>query len=75
LHHNTGKFFSIQGIDINTNFGIKYKWQQPIINQPEIGFLGIIVKKINGILHFLLQAKIELGNINYIFNQLRLSDL
>ena len=61
-----GKFFSIEGVDINTNFGVKANWQQPIIHQPEIGILGIITKKINGVLHFLLQAKIEPGNINFV---------
>lgn len=64
--HETGKFFSIEGIKIETNWGNVSSWTQPIINQPEIGFLGIIVKKINGILHFLMQAKIEPGNINVV---------
>ena len=64
--HETGKFFSIEGIEINTNWGNVNNWSQPIINQPEIGFLGIITKKINGILHFLMQAKIEPGNINVV---------
>lgn len=40
--------------------------EQPIIYQPEIGFLGIICKKINGIVHFLMQAKIEPGNVNCV---------
>jgi oxidase EvaA len=66
LKHTSGKFFSIEGINVTTNFGIKSTWNQPIINQPEIGFLGIITKKFNGTLHFLLQAKIEPGNINYV---------
>jgi oxidase EvaA len=66
LVHDSGKFFSIVGIDIKTNWGKVSHWQQPIINQPEIGFLGIIVKKFNGILYFLMQAKIEPGNINYV---------
>jgi len=66
LLHNSGKFFGIVGIDIKTDWGNVPHWQQPIINQPEIGFLGIIVKKINGVLHFLMQAKIEPGNINYV---------
>ena len=39
---------------------------QPIIFQKEIGFLGIICKKIKGIVNFLMQAKIEPGNINCI---------
>lgn len=40
--------------------------EQPIINQNEVGYLGIIVKEINGILHFLMQAKIEPGNVNKV---------
>lgn len=66
LTHDTGKFFSIDGIRINTSWGNNASWDQPIINQPEIGYLGFIVKKINGILHFLVQAKIEPGNVNYV---------
>ncbi|MES2590490.1 MAG: NDP-hexose 2,3-dehydratase family protein [Bacteroidota bacterium] len=66
LHHESKKFFSIEGIEINTNWGGVNSWTQPIINQPEIGFLGIITKKINGVLHFLMQAKIEPGNINCV---------
>jgi dTDP-4-dehydro-6-deoxy-alpha-D-glucopyranose 2,3-dehydratase len=64
--HESGSFFSIEGIEVTTNWGKIQSWQQPIINQPEIGFLGILTKKINGILHFLLQAKIEPGNLNIV---------
>ena len=66
LEHKTGKFFSIEGIHVKTNWGSVQEWSQPIINQPEIGFLGIITKKIDGILYFLMQAKIEPGNINAV---------
>lgn len=66
IQHNSGKFFSIDGIRIQTNYGKAPEWDQPIINQPEIGFLGFIVKKFNGILHFLMQAKIEPGNLNVV---------
>lgn len=64
--HDTGKFFRIEGIHIETNYRNTPQWDQPIINQPEIGFLGFIVKKINGVLHFLMQAKIEPGNLNVV---------
>ena len=47
LVHSSGKFFSIEGINIKTNWGKVSEWSQPIINQPEIGYLGIITKKIN----------------------------
>lgn len=40
--------------------------EQPIIIQDEIGYLGIICKMIDGKLNFLMQAKIEPGNINVI---------
>lgn len=66
LRHSTGKFFSIEGISVNTNWGNVKTWSQPIINQPEIGYLGIITKEFNGVLYFLLQAKIEPGNVNNV---------
>lgn len=66
LRHDSGKFFSIEGLDVKTNYGKINSWQQPIINQPEIGYLGFITKEINGVLHFLMQAKIEPGNINFV---------
>lgn len=66
IRHESGKFFSIDGIRIHTNYRNIHEWDQPIINQPEIGFLGFIVKKFNGVLHFLLQAKIEPGNLNVV---------
>lgn len=66
LMHKSGKFFSIDGIDVKTNLNHISNWQQPIINQPEIGYLGFITKEFNGVLHFLLQGKIEPGNVNYV---------
>ena len=66
IRHKSGKFFSIEGIQVETTCPVYKKWQQPIINQPEIGYLGIITKVIRGVLHFLLQAKIEPGNRNYV---------
>ena len=66
IRHESGKFFSIDGIRISTNYRGQQTWDQPIINQPEIGFLGFIVKKFKGIYHFLVQAKIEPGNLNIV---------
>lgn len=66
IRHISNKFFSIDGIHINTNWQKIAEWEQPIINQPEIGYLGFITKDFNGIKHFLLQAKIEPGNVNFV---------
>lgn len=64
--HSSGRFFKLDGINVQTNWGKVSEWDQPIINQNEIGLLGFIVKEFNGILHFLVQAKIEPGNINHV---------
>ena len=68
IFHNSRKFFSIEGLKVSAKINDKeYKcWSQPIINQPEVGFLGFITKSINGVLHFLTQAKIEPGNVNNV---------
>lgn len=57
-------FFSIAGI--RQKHGKNIVVEQPILLQNEIGFLGLLCKNINGVLHFLIQAKIEPGNINTI---------
>lgn len=66
LCHDSGKFFSIVGIDVYKNQDGVTRWRQPIINQPEVGYLGIICKEFDGVLYFLLQAKIEPGNVNCV---------
>lgn len=66
LAHESGRFFSIEGLHVRTNFGWRRDWIQPIIVQPEIGFLGLIVRELDGVLHALVQAKAEPGNINAV---------
>lgn len=66
IRHSTGKFFSIDGIRVATNWGRLAEWAQPIINQPEIGLLGCIAREFHGVLHFLIQAKVEPGNVNCV---------
>lgn len=66
LCHDSGKFFSIIGTDVYANNGREMRWRQPLINQPEVGYLGIICKEFDGVLYFLLQAKIEPGNVNCV---------
>ena len=63
IFHKSGKFFQIISIRAVSNF-YKKKWDQPLIVQNEKGILGILMKKYNGRTKYLLQAKIEPGNIN-----------
>jgi len=64
LRHQNGSFYSIEGIRVTTNYGETQHWDQPIINQPEIGILGILTKVEDGERKYLMQAKIEPGNVN-----------
>ena len=64
IYHESKKFFKIAGLRIQSNFYDKKSWDQPIIIQNEIGILGII-KNIKTS-KYLLQAKVEPGNINKI---------
>ena len=64
IHHESKKFFKVVGVRIHSNFYKKKNWDQPIIVQNEIGILGVIKNtKTN---KYLLQAKVEPGNINRI---------
>ncbi|MFJ6696953.1 NDP-hexose 2,3-dehydratase family protein [Streptomyces sp. NPDC091272] len=66
LAHESGAFFSVEGLRVHTSYGPVPEWSQPIINQPEIGILGMLVKEVDGVPHCLVQAKIEPGNHNRV---------
>lgn len=64
IRNPAGSFFQIAGLRVTE--GKKTLLEQPILLQNEIGYLGIICKRIGGEMHYLMQAKIEPGNINKI---------
>ncbi|MFD5066939.1 NDP-hexose 2,3-dehydratase family protein [Streptomyces sp. NPDC087866] len=67
LVHDSGQFFSVEGLSLRTEWdGHEHSWSQPIINQPEVGILGIVVKEFDGVLHCLMQAKMEPGNVDTV---------
>ncbi|MFF5496707.1 NDP-hexose 2,3-dehydratase family protein [Streptomyces aquilus] len=63
LVHRSGRFFTVEGlrVSIGEHPG-RREWQQPVIVQPEVGILGILTQEFGGVLHFLMQAKMEPGN-------------
>ncbi|MFH8290412.1 NDP-hexose 2,3-dehydratase family protein [Streptomyces sp. NPDC018059] len=64
LVHDSGRFFSVRGLRVRDAPGSVPSWEQPVISQPEVGVLGILVKEFDGIPHCLMQAKMEPGNHN-----------
>ncbi|MFE6104082.1 NDP-hexose 2,3-dehydratase family protein [Streptomyces laurentii] len=66
LGHRSGRFFTVEGLRVTSVDGRFPEWDQPIIRQPEVGILGILVKEFDGVLHCLMQAKMEPGNRNLL---------
>jgi oxidase EvaA len=66
IRHVGGQFFYVQGVRVShSEFREAGKgWDQPILTQVGFdgGILGIIRKRINGIPHYLIEAKAEPGN-------------
>jgi len=66
IKHESGGFFEVIGVKASNTFDRevgKKGWTQPMIAKNPGGILGIVMKRINGIPHYLLQAKAEPGNI------------
>ena len=66
VKHDSGGFFEMIGVKVSNTFDRevgKKGWTQPMIAKNPGGILVIIMKRINGVPHYLLQAKAEPGNI------------
>ncbi|MGK5629453.1 NDP-hexose 2,3-dehydratase family protein [Streptomyces sp. URMC 123] len=73
LAHHSGRFFTVEGLRVRMGDpGIPgtpsrpREWHQPVIRQPEVGILGLLMKDFDGVPHFLMQAKMEPGNPNLL---------
>jgi len=66
ISHESNGFFEVIGVKVSNTFDRevgKKGWTQPMIANNPGGILGLLMKKINGIPHYLVQAKAEPGNI------------
>lgn len=57
-------FFTIAGMRRGMPGGVTLA--QPVVLQLEISYLGILCREIDGVMHFLMQGKIEPGNVNCV---------
>lgn len=64
LVQENGRFFAVEGVRVRTDHGHVPEWRQPIIHQPDVAILGILAREFDGVLRFLMQAKMEPGNLN-----------
>ena len=59
-----GKYFKVVGVKVTISNREVSSWCQPLIQPMQQGICAFIIKKINGVYHFMVQAKLECGNFD-----------
>lgn len=61
--HDSGRFFSIVGVEVERERDLVCeRISQPLIDQSEVGLLGLVVRIVEGRAELLIQAKLEPGD-------------
>lgn len=58
------RYFRIIGVNVIIANREVASWCQPLVEPMQQGLCAFIIKKINGVYHFLVQAKLECGNFD-----------
>ncbi|MDD2200122.1 MAG: NDP-hexose 2,3-dehydratase family protein, partial [Bacteroidales bacterium] len=66
IEHKDQKYFSVIATNITISNREVSSWTQPLVEPAQEGLIAFIVKEIYGVLHFLVQAKLECGNFDIL---------
>ena len=68
IEHTTGQFFRIEGVRVKSAPGLREisGWDQPILTQTDGGVLALLCRETSRGVEFLLQAKADPGNLDYL---------
>jgi oxidase EvaA len=66
ISHDRGLFFDVMAVDVVANSREVGGWTQPLIEPYGVGVIALLVKRIDGVLHALLRARVEPGYIDAI---------
>ena len=66
IFHKDRKYFSVIAVEAEIGNREVYSWTQPLVKSAQEGVIAFLIKKINGVYHFLVQAKLESGNFDII---------
>lgn len=66
IHHEEGKYFRIIPVSVKIDNREVTQWTQPLMEPAQEGLIAFIVKKFNDVYHFLVQAKVECGNLDIL---------
>lgn len=60
--HMAGKYFKIVGMKVTSPSSEVNTWSQPILDNVGTGIIGLLLKRENNNLYFLMRARAEVGN-------------
>jgi oxidase EvaA len=66
IEHPSGRYFRVLGVRVEAQGREVHRWEQPIVEQMSAGLVGFLARRIEGVLHFLVQAKVECGNMDIL---------
>ena len=66
IRHKDNKYFKVIATEVEISNREVAKWMQPLVQPAQDGLIAFIIKKINGVYHFLVQAKLESGNFDVL---------
>ena len=66
IHHPSGNFFWVIATEVEIGNREVQRWTQPIIKPAEDGIIAFLSYRFNGLTHFLVQAKVEVGNFDIV---------
>jgi oxidase EvaA len=58
------KYFRVLGVRVHIDNREVRSWCQPLVQPMQQGLCAFVIKEIDGVLHFLTQAKLECGNLD-----------
>lgn len=66
ISRSDNKFFKVIGVQVTISSREVSSWCQPLIRPMQQGICAFIIRKVDGIYHFLVQAKLECGNFDVL---------
>ena len=66
VKHESGAFFSVVGVEVTASNREVAGWCQPLIYSVDGGIIGLASQVREGVLHFLIQGRVEPGLIDII---------
>jgi oxidase EvaA len=66
IAHESKPFFTVNAVSVRAARREVGSWTQPLMKDLAPGLIGFLMQKINGTRHFLIQAKVEPGNLDAV---------